>query len=142
MKLRLKLSLFAVLGLMALVLAACGGTSSGNSNQVNVTLSDFKVQSSQTAFVPGQTYHFVVTNDGNTKHEFMVIPPMSPGMNDMQQMDKMALYYISSDQLPSKASKSFDYTFPSSAAQLSLEFSCHLPGHYEAGMHLPITVHS
>jgi len=142
MKLRLKLSLFAILSLMVLVLAACGGTSSGNSNQVNVTLSDFKVQSSQTTFVPGQTYHFVVSNDGNTNHEFMVMPPMNTGMNDMQQMDKMALHYIRSDQLPSKASQSFDYTFPSSSAQQSLEFSCHLPGHYEAGMHLPISVHS
>ena len=142
MELRLKMSLFAVLGLIVLALAACGGTSSGNSNQVNVSLSDFKVQSSQTTFVPGQTYHFVVTNDGNTNHEFMVMTPMNTDMNGMQQMDKMALYYISSDQLPSKASKSFDYTFPSSAAQQSLEFSCHLPGHYEAGMRLSITVRS
>lgn len=142
MKLHLKLSLFAVLSMIMFVLAACGNTSSGNANQVNVTLSDFKVQSSQTTFMPGKTYHFVVTNDGNTNHEFMVLPPMSTGMNNMQQMDKVALYYISSDQLPSKASKSFDYTFPSAAARQSLEFSCHLPGHYEAGMHLPIFVHS
>ena len=145
MKHRLKLSLFALLSLMVLVLAACGRISSSSTNQVNVTLSDFKVQSSVTTFVPGKTYHFVVTNDGNTNHEFMLMPPMNTsmnGMNDMQQIDKMALYYISSDQLPSKATKSFDYTFPSSATQQSLEFSCHLSGHYEAGMHLPISVHS
>lgn len=142
MKFRLKLSLLALLTLIAFVLAACGGTSSSSSNQVNVTLSEFKVQSSQTTFVPGKTYRFVVTNDGNTNHEFMVVPPMSTGMNGMQQMDKMALYSISSDQLPSKASKSFDYTFPSTATQQSLEFSCYLPGHYEAGMRLPISVRS
>ena len=142
MKFRLNLSLLAALSLIAFVLAACGGTSSSSSNQVNVTLSDFKVQSSQTTFVPGKTYHFVVTNDGNANHEFMVVPPMSTGMNDMQHMDKMALYSISSDQLPAKASKSFDYTFPSTATEQTLEFSCYLPGHYEAGMHLPISVRS
>ncbi len=142
MRLRLMLSIIAVLGMMVLVLAACGGASSSTTNQVNVSLSDFKVQSSQTTFVPGQTYHFVVTNDGHTNHEFMVMPPMATGMNSMGQMDKMALYHISSDQLPQGASKSFDYSFPSSATQQSLEFSCHLPGHYEVGMHLPITLHS
>lgn len=142
MRLHLMLSIIAVLGTMVLVLAACGGASSSTTNQVNVSLSDFKVQSSQTTFVPGQTYHFVVTNNGHTNHEFMVMPPMATGMNSMGQMDKMALYHISSDQLPQGASKSFDYSFPSSATQQSLEFSCHLPGHYEAGMHLPITLHS
>ncbi|MEO8953679.1 MAG: hypothetical protein ACR2H5_23845 [Ktedonobacteraceae bacterium] len=142
MKSRSMLSIIALLGMIVLVLTACGGASSSKTNQVNVSLSDFKVQSSQTMFVPGQTYHFVVTNDGHTNHEFMVMPPMTTGMNSMEQMDKMALYHISSDQLPPGASKSFDYSFPSSATQQSLEFSCHLPGHYEAGMHLPITLHS
>ena len=128
--------------MLTFLLAACGSTSSSSANQINVTLSDFKIQSSQTAFAPGQTYHFVVTNNGHTNHEFMLMPPMS-GMNmNMQNMDNMSLYHINANELPSGASKSFDYTFPSSATQQSLEFACHLPGHYEAGMHLPINVHS
>ena len=137
----------AVLMMVVLVLAACGGTPSSstgasNSNQVHVTLSDFKVQSSQTTFVAGRTYHFVVTNTGHTNHEFMAMQPMS-GMNtNMQQMDSMALYRINANELPAGAAKSFTYTFPASAVQKPLEFACHLPGHYEAGMHLSITINS
>ncbi len=119
--------------LLTVLLAACGGTI-GSPNQVNVTLSEFKIQSSQTNFTPGTTYHFVVTNNGHTNHEFMVMQPMSADRS-MGQMDSMALYHIDASQLPAGASKSFDYTFPASAANQPLEFACHLPGHYEAGMH-------
>lgn len=139
MKYRFMLAAFAVL--LLTVLAACGGTSSSKANQVNVTLSDFKIQSSQTTFTPGTTYHFVVTNNGHTSHEFMVMQPVS-GQMSMGQMDHMALYHVDASKLPTAASTSFDFTFPSSAARESLEFACHLPGHYEAGMHLPITLKS
>ena len=137
MKYRSMLAIVAVL--LLAVLAACGG--SGSSNQVNVSLSEFKIQSSQTTFTSGTTYHFVVTNNGKTNHEFMIAQPMSSQM-PMGEMDKMALYVIDQSQLPPGASKSFDYTFPSSQMQKSLEFACHLPGHYEAGMHLTISVPS
>jgi uncharacterized cupredoxin-like copper-binding protein len=119
--------------LLTVLLAACGGTT-GSPNQVNVSLSEFKIQSSQTNFTPDTTYHFVVTNNGHTNHEFMVMQPMSADM-PMGQMHSMALYHIDASQLPPGASKSFDYTFPASAAKQPLEFACHLPGHYEAGMH-------
>jgi uncharacterized cupredoxin-like copper-binding protein len=33
-----------------------------------------------------------------------------------------------------------DYTFTKAYPAGTLEFACHLSGHYEAGMHLPITV--
>ncbi len=38
------------------------------------------------------------------------------------------------------ATKTFDYTFALQAAGPHPEFACHLPGHYETGMHLDITV--
>lgn len=124
--------------LLLAVLAACGG-SSDNTNQVIVSLSDFKIQSSQTTFTAGETYHFTVTNNGQTIHEFMIMPPMS-GKIPMSQMDQMALYHIEESDLPPGASKSFDYTFPSSLVHKPLEFACHLPAHYEAGQHETISV--
>ncbi len=123
--------------LLLLVLAGCGGTSSSNANQVNVTLSDFKIQSSQTTFTSGTTYHFVVTNSGRTNHEFMIMPvEMNMGNMSMDEMHKLALAMI--DTVAPGETKSIDYTHKS-GGQNSLEFACHLPGHYEAGMHLPIT---
>ena len=115
------------------------GASANHSNQVNITLSDFKIQTSQTSFVAKNTYHFVVTNAGHTNHEFMVMKPMS-GQMSMGQMDQGALTHIDQSQLPPGASKSFDFTFPASAGSEILELACHMPGHYEAGMHLLITV--
>lgn len=125
--------------LFATVLTACGGTSSGNTNEVHVTLSDFKILTSQTTFTAGTTYHFVVTNEGNAKHEFMIIRPIS-GQEFTEEMDHMALYHVDEDELAPGTSKSFDFTFQPADAQKPLEFACHLPGHHEAGMHLPITV--
>lgn len=82
----------------AAILTACGGTSSEKPNEVHVTLSDFKIQSSQTTFTEGTTYHFVVTNEGKTKHEFMIISPVS-GQAFTEEMDKMALHHIDEDEL-------------------------------------------
>jgi len=47
---------------------------------------------------------------------------------------------IEADELTPGATKSFDYTFNETAPAGTLEFACHIPGHYEAGMNLPITV--
>lgn len=137
----MKLRLISGMVLLLLIgmLAACGGTSAKNPNQVHVTLADFTIRADQTTFTPGISYHFVVTNTGQTSHEFMIMPPMA-GQMPMGQMDHMALYHLDERQLPAGASQSFDYTFPQLAAQQSLEFACHLLGHYEAGMHLPIAV--
>ena len=127
--------------LLLALLAACGGTTSSGSNQVNVTLSDFKIQSSQTAFTPGTTYHFVVNNNGKVAHEFMIMPmEMNMGNVSMDEMHKMALAMI--DNVNPGETKTLDYTFTQSNAGNQLEFACHLSGHYEAGMHQAITASS
>src|SRR5258708_17259188 len=87
--------------LLTVLLAACGGTT-GSPNQVNVTLSEFKIQSSQTNFNPGTTYHFVVTNNGHTNHEFMVMQPMSRAKS-MGQIHSISPYHIDSSPFPPQA---------------------------------------
>src|SRR5262245_42087513 len=81
--------LLAILvSLLSIALVACGGTTTTSSGSttgsttpnaagatsVQVTLVDFKVQSSLTTFKVGVPYHFVVTNNGTTTHEFMALP--------------------------------------------------------------------
>ena len=136
-----RLTLGMVLVLIVVILSACGGTSSSTPNQVNVTLSEFKIQSSQSTFTPGKTYQFVVTNNGKVAHEFMIMPmKMNMGNMSMDEMHKMALAMI--DNVNPGETKTVDYTYPQSNAGKQLEFACHLPGHYEAGMRLPVTVNS
>lgn len=126
--------------LASLLLGACGG-SSGNQGPVtvNVTLTEFKITSSLDTFKVGVPYHFVVTNKGTVAHEFYIMPPKS-GQLSQAQVKQDALAGIPQEQLPAGQTATLDYTFTKAAPTGTLEFACHLPGHYEAGMHLPITV--
>ena len=137
-----KKSLFGILILVSLLLTACGAQ--GDSNEVTITLTDFGMESSRTSFEVGVPYHFVVTNNGVINHEIMIMPPLTEDqmmMNmDMEQMDEMALAMIEEDELTPGATRSFDYTFTESAPAGTLEFACHVEGHYVAGMKLPFTV--
>lgn len=127
---------------MIAALSACAGGSSGSTQpvEVEVTANEFGFQASLTTFSVGVPYHFVVTNGGTVNHEFMIMQPMEPGSMDMEEMDEMALTVIEEDDLPPGATASVDVTFDEPASSGTLELACHTPGHYEAGMHLPITV--
>lgn len=123
-------------------LAACSSAQTG-ANQpvtVKVTADEFNFHSTLTTFKVGVPYHFEVTNNGKVEHEFMLVKPIEAGTMEMGEMDDMALAHIEEDDLQPGTTQSFDYTFTEPAPKGQLEFSCHLPGHYEAGMRLPITV--
>jgi uncharacterized cupredoxin-like copper-binding protein len=117
--------------------------SSATMQQVQITETDFKINSSVTRFSASKTYHFVVTNNGNTAHEFMIMPKSEGSMSgmsgsSMESMDKMALASITN--LNPGETKTLDYAFSSSTANSQPEFACYLSGHYEAGMKLDVTV--
>ncbi len=141
-----RLTCGVILALLVLVLAACGSstTSPGSSGaqQVQVNETDFKIASSVTTFTPGTSYHFVVTNNGQTAHEFMIMPKAEGSMSGMPMgnMDAMALAKV--DNIAPGQTKTLDYTFPASAAGSHPQFACYYPGHYEAGMKLDVSVNS
>lgn len=129
------------------MLAACGGrgqtsTSQVQAVEVQITLSDFHLTSSIMMFAPGALYHFTVINTGKTAHELMLLSSTMKTMNmsgmSMSAMDTMTLVHL--EQIHPGETKTLDYTFVLRAAGPHPEFSCHLPGHYEAGMHLDVTV--
>lgn len=125
-----------------LLLAACSGQGGSETVEVQVTLTEFGFETSMTEFKTGVPYRFVVTNAGAVNHEFMIMAPLTgedTGM-DMHELDETALVMIEEDKLPPGATASLDYIFKETAPAGSLEFACHTPGHYEAGMKLPITV--
>ena len=106
---------------------------------VTVTATDFKFDSSLTTFKQGVPYHFIVTNNGTVDHEFMIMPPKSGPMTP-DEVTKLALAGIGSDKLTPGSTQTLDYTFTKAYPAGELEFACHVPGHYDAGMHLPIVV--
>ncbi len=133
--------------LSVLLLAACGGnggsptSSTSTAKPVQITETDFKIASSIINFTPGTAYHFEVTNNGRSTHEFMIMPSsMNMGGMPMGDMDKMAL--AKGDNIAPGQTVTLDYTFPSSTAKSHPQFACYYPGHYEAGMHLNVNVNS
>lgn len=137
-----RFTLFIALVMVAsLGLAACGGTASASNQpvEVKVTLTEFKIDSSVTNFKVGVPYHFTVTNQGSVPHEFQIMPPAT-GQLTADQIQKLALAGIGQSNLGAGATATLDYTFTQEYPQGALELACHLPGHYEGGMHTPIVV--
>jgi uncharacterized cupredoxin-like copper-binding protein len=131
----LRRTLLAITAIVALafLLGACGSTNGqadGNPTEVQITLSEFKVESPQTTFTVGTPYRFVIKNEGKTEHDWAVMPR---GGTDESQ----ALIQVDEDELPPGATVTREFTFTQAG---DFEFACHVPGHYEAGMLLPITV--
>ncbi len=133
----------SLLAITLLSLSACG-TAAGAANpgqtvNVQVTLTDFRIQSSITTFSTGVHYHFTVTNNGAVAHQALIMPP-EPATTSADQATQMSLAGIGGNGIGPGTTQTFDYTFTKAYPAGQLEFACHLPGHYDAGMHLPIVV--
>ena len=105
----------------------------GRTREVRVTLTEFSIQTSTQVLHPGVPYRMVVTNRGQVNHELRIAPPGAQGgPGEIASMDEMTLQ-------PGTA-HAMDVIVPEAAVSTGLEVACHLPGHYEFGMHLAIRV--
>ena len=118
-------------------LAACARTNTVP--VVNVTEIEFSIEASQTTFIVGKTYRFVVTNRGEVDHEFLMIPPEDdlPQLSTIDQLYAFGRAHI--PDIPPGVTKSIEYTFKPSD-KIALEMACYYPGEHDVGMFLPITV--
>jgi uncharacterized cupredoxin-like copper-binding protein len=114
---------------------------------MDITLKEFTVESSIRNFELGTSYHFKVTNAGQIPHEFMIMPLMMDGMDmagmqgmTMGERDAAVLVMIPEAQLGPGATAEVDYTFEKGFTDGGIEIVCTLPGHLEAGMHMPIII--
>jgi uncharacterized cupredoxin-like copper-binding protein len=140
MKHLLTLGLF--LTFLISVLTACGSTAAAvppipsGYTEVQITLSDYKIQSSLTSFTAGKPYYFVITNKGAVTHEFMIMPPGMGG--HIKTLNKMSFSAV--ENIAAGETKTLEFTFEHTAAPQQLEFSCHYADHYARGMMLPVVV--
>lgn len=141
----------------ALLLAACGtggapgggpaapapGSSpqvdASGATEVDITLTDNTIQSSLTSFKVGVPYRFVIINNGTHVHNFNINPPVAQAGSEDAALAQ-ALLVVPQDKLPVGGGTTVEYTFPASAAGQTLEMSCLIRRHYEAGMRLAIEV--
>ncbi len=141
-----RIKLFMLVSMIMIFLLSACGTKPNGPVIVRVTLKDFAVESSVTEFKTGVPYHFIVTNEGQVVHEFMIMPITMdsmgmPGMSgmSMEQRDAMAFMMIPQEELSAGATAERDYTF-TTIPQGNIEMVCTLAGHFEAGMHAPVTI--
>ena len=95
-----------------------------------MTMSEFAFGTSRTTFTAGTPYRFVLRNAGAVAHEWAVVPR---GAVDEQQV----LTEVEEDDLPPGATVTTGFTFPAAG---EYDFACFVPGHFESGMKLPVTV--
>lgn len=124
--------------IFVIVLTGCASPATAEPaepQQVEITLTEFGVEASTTEFEVGQPYEFVITNEGVINHEFRLIPTGSGhGAHDT------ALLVVPEDELEVGETVTVKYIFTEDALHSDIEISCHIEGHYEAGMKLPITI--
>jgi uncharacterized cupredoxin-like copper-binding protein len=129
-----------------LVVAAASGLNTGGHSAaddariVEVSMTDDLTFEPDTITVaPGETVRFVVTNIGESVHEFLVGDEAAQAEFEDEmsggEMDHATGSGVSVD--PGQTA-TFDYTF--SETDEVILAGCHEPGHYEAGMVATITV--
>jgi len=124
------------------LLGACGGTTGGSGSttapqEVRIAMGEMYIKSPITTFKVGQPYKFVIVNEGQAVHEF-VIAPKRQAVQAHEDLDKVAILH--EDDFGPGQSRTVNFTFKQPAPAGTLEFECSYPGHYEQGMHIPITV--
>ena len=107
---------------------------------VKLVVTEFGIESSLTSFKVGTPYHFIVTNKGVLAHELVLTKPKDPEMASITDLYQFALSVVQENDLPSGARREFDVIFQDVYSPGTLEFACHIQGHYEAGMKLALAV--
>ncbi len=106
--------------------------------RVDVTLNEYKITSSLTNFKVGTPYYFVVTNIGDTLHEFFIMPDKPNGSNYLVNGEYEGNAVQGQEIEPGKTLM-VNYVFKASATT-HYEIACLMRGHYAAGMSRPIVV--
>jgi len=111
-----------VLGVLAVVLAACGPK---GPTAVNVTLTEYKVEMSKIS-LPAGPVKFTITNEGSIVHE-IVLEPGGAVDAPLESDGKVAEV---EDVQPGQT-VTLEWTIDTPG---QYQLTCHLPGHYENGM--------
>ena len=104
--------------------------------EVKVSLVEFRIHSSVTAFHANTHYYFVVSNVGHDIHEFMIMPDKPDGSPLPPDEQYKGMLIELEPILPGSTWKT-NFTFQTAGRY---EIACQMGRHYLAGMRLPITV--
>jgi len=137
-------SLLPLIPVLALILAACSaGDPAGEVRTVPVSMSDdMRYDPAKFDFFAGETVRFEVTNAGSVRHELFIsdIAGHEEHAAEMAEIDTDEMGHDEPGLVSVEpgARETLEYTFDEAGELLA---ACHEPGHYEAGMVAPISVH-
>ncbi len=111
--------------------------------EVRIKMTEYVIESSLTTFQTGVSYRFIMDSAGVLAHDFRITPRGESQSMVGMQSDGHAhehgneLMVVKEPDLPPGAQVIKDITFNQPG---EYEFACHVAGHLEAGMLLPIVV--
>jgi uncharacterized cupredoxin-like copper-binding protein len=121
----------------ALVAVRAAGSAAGDEGDrtVVVTMHHSRFEPAMVRAAPGERVRFLLRNTDPIDHEFIL------GDDAVQRRHEQGRERHHHGEVPGERSvpagqeAATTYTFPAEGAGRSLEFACHLPGHYAYGMH-------
>ncbi len=124
---------FAVLLLASALLTACGGSGSGGSTSISVTMTDFHFDPTSWTVPAGKEITLKLTNNGSVEHDWVLMSkPVTP---PAQQGSADELFKATTN-----AGETKTVTFTAPSAPGEYEVICTVPGHLEAGMSAKLVV--
>lgn len=136
------LTLVPVAGLAVLVVACSGGADSPDRTVRVRMFDDMRYEPNRLDVNAGETVRFEVTNSGEVRHEFFIGTPdeHSQHADEMRERDHDDEAHANPAAVTVEPGETgiLEYTFDEAGELL---VGCHQPGHYEAGMVVPLTVH-
>jgi uncharacterized cupredoxin-like copper-binding protein len=132
---------FVVILFLGVVLAACANATGTRTIDVRM-FDDMRYEPGRFDVSAGETVTFDVTNSGEVRHEFFIgtLDDHRAHADEMREGGHSDDVHDNPSALGLEPGEngSLSYTFPEGGELL---VGCHEPGHYEAGMVAPVTVH-
>ena len=123
--------------------AACGGGGDSSSGGVKVTEKDFSIAVDPSSVGNGEVT-FTITNEGPSTHEFVVFKsdlapdklPLDSSAGQVDEEGQGVQHIDEKEDIAKGASTTLKVTLDPGSYVLI----CNLPGHYQQGMHVGLTV--
>jgi uncharacterized cupredoxin-like copper-binding protein len=137
MKLRVAAAAVTLTLLVGVTAASRGAAARANAGTVHITIHYSSFAPGAVDVEPGETVRFVIRNTDPIDHEFIL------GDEEVQlahELGTEAHHAPRPGEVSVPAGKTVvtTYTFPETSGELI--FGCHLPGHYDFGMHGTVTI--
>ena len=116
---------------LALILAACSGSSGGASKSINVTITDFAFSPNSFTVPAGQQISFSAANNGAVQHSFVIMKLGYHVQTHFTEADKPNVFW---QKLAIQPGQSVTDSFTAPTEPGEYEIVCEVGGHFEAGM--------